>query len=219
LTFEVSYPVPDVVAPPVSTGAGLTFGCLASQYKITPQVVETWSDILRRSPNARLFLKNSTLGSQSHRDFLFQCFERQGIARDRIEMDGPSEHYQFLAAYGRVDIALDTFPYNGGTTTSEAIWQGVPVLTFRGDRWAARQSTSILTEANLEEFIAANREDYIELAVALARASDTPARLTEVRRTMRSRIAQSSVCDTAALARRMEELYRRIFDDWSRLNP
>jgi predicted O-linked N-acetylglucosamine transferase (SPINDLY family) len=214
LTFEVSYPVPDVVDPPVRTAGALTFGCLASQYKITPQVVQTWSEILKRVPGTKLFLKNSTLGRDANREFFFRRFERCGIPRERIEAEGPSEHYQFLAAYGRMDIALDTFPYNGGTTTSEALWQGVPVLTFRGDRWAARQSTSILRAGGLDEFIADNRDGYVKQAVALAQAPDTPSRLTELRRNMRSRLACSSLFDTARLAKHMEELYQRVFTDW-----
>ncbi len=218
LTFEVSYLVPDVVDPPALTLGGITFGCLASQYKITPQVVETWSEILKRSSGARLFLKNSTLGRPANGEFLLRRFEQCGIPRSRIEMEGPAEHIQFLAAYGRIDVALDTFPYNGGTTTSEALWQGVPVLTFRGDRWATRQSTSILSEAGMEEFIAADRNDYIERAVALAHASDTPIRLTEFRRNMRSRLARSPLCDTAALAKNMERLYLQMFEQWWQQN-
>jgi predicted O-linked N-acetylglucosamine transferase (SPINDLY family) len=213
LTFEVLYPVPDVADPPVRTAGSLTFGCLASQYKITPQVVETWSEILKRSPGTKLFLKNSTLGSEANREFLFRRFSQHGVPRERIELEGPDEHYPFLAAYGRIDVALDTFPYNGGTTTSEALWQGVPVLNFRGDRWAARQSASILSAGGLKEFITDDREDYIERAVALAHAPDTLSRLTELRRDMRSRLTQSSLCNTAALARNMEALYLQMFEE------
>jgi predicted O-linked N-acetylglucosamine transferase (SPINDLY family) len=113
-----------------------------------------------------------------------------------------------------MDIALDTFPYNGGTTTSEALWQGVPVLTFRGDRWAARQSTSILRAGGLDEFIADDLGGYVKQAVALAHALDTPNRLTELRRNMRSRLARSSLCDTTGLAKHMESLYQRVFTAW-----
>jgi tetratricopeptide (TPR) repeat protein len=214
LTFKVSYPVPEAIDPPALTTGGFTFGCLASQYKITPQVVETWSEILKRSPGARLFLKNSTLGRQANGEFLFRRFEQHGVPRERIDMEGPAEHFDFLAAYGRIDVALDTFPYTGGTTTSEALWQGVPVLTFCGDRWAARQSTSILRAGGLDEFIADNRDGYVKQAVALAQAPDTPSRLTELRRNMRSRLACSSLFDTAGLAKHMEELYQRVFTDW-----
>lgn len=214
LTFEVLYPVPEVSDPPSQSAESLTFGCLASQYKITPQVVQTWSEILGLAPGTKLFLKNAALGRAANRDFLLQRFERCGISRDRIATEGPSDHMEFLAAYGRVDVALDTFPYNGGTTTSEALWQGVPVLTFRGDRWAARQSTSILSAAGLSAFIADSRKDYIRRAVAMAHAPETPQRLAELRRRMRSRLAASPLCDAAALARHMEAIYARMFDAW-----
>jgi len=218
LTFEVSYPVPDVVPAPALNQPGLTFGCFASQYKITPQVIEAWAAILNRSPNAMLLLKNSTLGSPANREFLYRRFERHGIGRPQVQMEGPSEHLDFLAAYGKIDIALDTFPYNGGTTTSEALWQGVPVLTYRGDRWAARQSTSILAEAGLQEFVAADRHQYVEYAASLAQRPNTPSYLSELRRSMRSRLAKNPLCDARSLAQDMEGLYRQIFDRWWRQN-
>jgi protein O-GlcNAc transferase len=210
LTFEVLYTVPDVVDPPVLSAGTLTFGSLASQYKITPPVIEAWSRILRRSSGTRLLLKNSTLGSEANRKFLARRFEECGVPRHRITMERPAEHFAYLAAYGRVDVALDTFPYNGGTTTSEAIWQGVPVLAFRGDRWAARQSSSILRAAGLHEFVAKNVDDYVERAVALAESPDRARRLAELRRGLRSRLAGASICDTATFARNMERLYARL---------
>lgn len=125
-------------------------------------------------------------------------------------MEGPAAHFDYLAAYRRMDLALDTFPYNGATTTTEVLWQGVPMLTYRGDRWAARQSTSILRAAGLGEFVAENIEDYVEHAVALAQAPDAVQRLAALRRGIRSRLARAAVCDTAAFARHVEELYVEI---------
>lgn len=218
LTFEVTYPVPDVAPPPASIQPRFTFGCFASQYKITPRVIATWCEILRRSANAVLLLKNSTLGGTANREFLYRRFAEHGIPRDQVQMEGPSDHNQFLTAYGRVDVALDTFPYNGGTTTSEALWQGVPVLTFRGDRWASRQSASLLAEAGLQNFIALDRDGYVEQAIAIATSLETPTYLADLRRSMRSRLARSSVCNTAVLAQHMEGFYRQIFDDWWKHN-
>ena len=120
---------------------------------------------------------------------------------------GPADHEAFLRTYDEIDIALDPFPYNGGTTTSEAIWQGVPVVTFHGDRWASRTSASILRAAGLERFVAPGIEEYVALAVRLAQA---PAELAEYRRTMRERLLASSACDTALFARHMESLYPQM---------
>jgi protein O-GlcNAc transferase len=210
LTFDVRYAVPDVADPPAIANGYLTFGCLASQYKITPPVVESWSAILARSASSKLFLKNAALEHQANRDHLADRFRRHGIAADRLELSGPAEHAEFLAAYSRIDVALDTFPYNGGTTTSEAMWQGVPVLTFRGDRWASRQSTSLMRTAGLDDFVGRDVSDYIDRAVRLAEDPQSPPRLTDLRRGMRARLTASPLCDTASFARAMEAKYREF---------
>jgi predicted O-linked N-acetylglucosamine transferase (SPINDLY family) len=210
LTFEVLYPVPDVVAPPMLSSGKMTFGCLASQYKITEPVVEAWSQILVSAQDARLFLKNATLDSVANREFLAQRFESRGVERSRILMEGSAGHYDFLSAYGCMDVALDTFPYNGGTTTSEALWQGVPVITFPGDRWAARQSTSINRAAGLGEFVGRDLDDYINLSITLARQPERQVRLTELRHTMRGRLARTPLCDMVNFARNMESLYEGV---------
>jgi len=121
---------------------------------------------------------------------------------------GQADHFDFLRTYDDIDVALDTFPYGGGTTTMEAIWQGVPVVTFHGDRWASRQTASILRAAGLGEFVAADLDGYVALAVALAAQ---PERVTRVRREMRERVRASDACNGERLARDMEALYRRMF--------
>jgi protein O-GlcNAc transferase len=204
LTFEVSYPVPPVSGLPCQASGTICFGCLASQYKITNGVVAVWSEILRREPNSSLVVKNAALASTDTQRFLLDLFERNHISSDRIQLFGPSDHYQFLEAYSKIDIALDTFPYNGGTTTTEAIWQGVPVVTFVGDRWVSRTSASILHAANLDELIGQGIEEYISKAVHLASSWEY---LSDIRRTMRSRLGASPVCDTLGFAKNMEKLY------------
>ncbi len=211
LTFDVTYPVPDLVRPPCLQSGALTFGCLAPQYKITTEVVESWSRILKANPGSRLILKNVVLGKPSARDFVRELFARFDIHADRVDLDGPAEHFTFLERYGDIDIALDTFPYNGGTTTMEALWQGVPVLTFIGDRWASRISTSLLVEAGLSEFVAADQEGYIALAGALAGDPETPARLESLRRTMRDRLRAEPVCDVCGFAQNMEREYLKMW--------
>lgn len=210
LTFRVTYAVPDIADPPALTAGYLTFGCLASQYKITPPVVEAWARILRRSPRARLLLKNAALAHHANREHLADRFSYHGVTSDRLVFEGPADHYDFLSAYSRIDVALDTFPYNGGTTTSEALWQGVPVLAFRGDRWASRTSTSILVAGGFDEWVARSADDYVERAVGLANDPMTPERLATERREMRQRLLMSRVCDTPGFARAMEAIYRRL---------
>jgi predicted O-linked N-acetylglucosamine transferase (SPINDLY family) len=137
-------------------------------------------------------------------------FARHGIAAERVLMDGPAEHFAFLAAYERVDVALDSFPYSGGTTTMEALWQGVPVLTFNGDRWASRTSRSLLLAAGLDAWCLADRDAFVARAIELARSPATPAELAALRASLRDRLARSPACDGAALCRGLESLYEDI---------
>jgi protein O-GlcNAc transferase len=207
LTFQVQYPVPDVAPPPFLSHGHLTFGCFASHHKLNPAVLAAWAEILRRAPHSRLVLKNSLLHRPSVHQHLLAAFQSHGIAPDRISCSGRAPHYDFLAAYADVDVALDPFPYNGGTTTMEALWQGVPVLCFDGDRWAARQGVSLLRNAGLPQFAAPNLPAYIDAAVALA---EDPMPLATLRPNLRHHLQQASVCNSAAFARAMEDLYLTI---------
>ncbi len=212
LTFAVNYPVPPVADPPCLTRSGVTFGSFASPYKITNEVVASWSCILQQSPNSALIMKNTHLASPASRQFVHSLFAKHGIGPEQVLLEGPEEYYEFLKAYDRIDIALETFPYNGGTSTTDAIWQGVPVIAFHGDRWASRMASSILRAGGLEEFVARDLEDYISLAVRWGSSSDTPERLAELRRTMRSKLSASSVCDTLRFARDMEHIYKTCWN-------
>jgi protein O-GlcNAc transferase len=199
LTFAVGYPVPDVVAPPCLAKGTITFGCLAPLYKITPDVMAVWRRILAEVPDSTLILKSTALAGEDERQFV-----RDQFPEGRVRLHGPSDHYEFLQAYDEIDIALDTFPYNGGTTTTEAIWQGVPVVTVWGDRWVARNSASILRAGGLEEWVRRDFDDYVACAIELSRA---PTKLAELRATMRERLARSQVCNTPDFARHMERVY------------
>lgn len=210
LTFSVDYPVPPVAEPPCLTGEALTFGSLASQYKITNEVITAWSRILLATPNSKLLLKNKHLASSQTQQFIQALFQTQGIPPERLILEGPADHYEFLRAYDRIDLALDTFPYNGGTTTTEALWQGVPVIAFQGDRWAARTSATILREGGLGDFVADSLESYLALATDWGNEPDRAERLRTLRHGLRSQLTASSVCDTARFARAMEQLYLTV---------
>jgi protein O-GlcNAc transferase len=207
LTFEVGYPVPDVADAPSRGRGAITFGCLAPQYKITGKVIEAWSRILLQVPASTLLLKSRALAAEGVRRFVHEQFAGHGIDPERIRLQGPAAHYRFLETYGEIDLALDTFPYNGGTTTSEALWQGVPVVAFSGDRWLSRTSASILHAAGLGEFVGKTLDDYLAIAV---RGANAPERLAELRRDMRARLRDSAVCDTETFARNMERIYNDI---------
>ncbi|HVM55963.1 MAG TPA: hypothetical protein VMT74_00780 [Gaiellaceae bacterium] len=203
LSFDVAYPVPPVEEAPARRNGYVTFGTFASQYKLTPQVVRAWAAILDGAPRARLLVKNRAMGPEGNRAFLLGCFAAHGVDPARITLEAGAPHYEYLAAYSRVDVALDPYPYNGGTTTSEALWQGVPVLCLEGDRWAARQGASLLRAAGLDELVARDEADYVARAIELGRGFE------DERPTMRERLAASTLMDTGRFARGMESIYRR----------
>lgn len=209
LAFGVAYDVPEVSEPPCIENGYVTFGSLISQYKITEKVIDAWCEILERSPGSRLLIRNAALGKQSNRHFLRSQFVDRGIARERVLLEGPAPHFEFLQTYNRIDIALDAFPYNGGTTTIESLWQGVPVVTFQGDRWVSRTSATILRTAGFAGLVAESPADYVRLASHLGENFE---QLRTMRLGMREKLLKSDACDTVAFARSMEKLYRKIWE-------
>jgi protein O-GlcNAc transferase len=208
LAFEVFHAVPDVAPPPCNSNQGrLTFGALASSYKLNDLTLDIWARILRSAPTSRLLIRARTLAEPSNRDHLRARLAARGVAGERVDLEGGAAHFDFLRSYDRIDVALDTFPYNGGTTTTEALWQGVPVLTYVGDRWAARTSASLMRAASLDVWVASDEEDLVAKASALARDPATSACLAALRAGMRARLAASAACDTAGLCQGLEQLY------------
>ncbi len=210
LTFAVTHDAPPIVDPPCLRHGNVTFGCLAPLYKIGDPVLDAWSTILMAVPSSRLVLGSTSLDSASNRDYLAERFAQRGIEHDRLEMRGRASHFHFVEYYNAIDIALDTFPYNGGTTTMEAIWQGVPVISFAGDRWASRTSASILHETLYSSFVSRDVAGYIRAAIQWGRDARAAERLRELRRTVRSTLTQCPVCDTQRFATAMETVYRKI---------
>ena len=213
LTFQVDHPVPRVTAPPCLESGFVTFGSLVSQYKITPRVFDAWAEILKRCETAHLLLANSALKSRYNREYVVERFVERGVEPEQVVLCEPSDHLSFLKYYDRIDIALDAFPYNGGTTTMEAIWQGVPVLTFDGDRWASRTSQTLLRRTHLADFVASDETSMIELAVDLAHDPTTPPRFSGLRTHMRDKLKLSSACNTKAFAKCVEDCYRSMWTE------
>ena len=202
--FHFFYDAPDVAPMPFLRTGQVTFGGMAPAYKINDGVIASWSRILNGVPGARLLLRNRGMDHASNRlDFLAR-FAAHGIRPERLILEGGADHDTFLRTYDRVDIALDSFPYNGGTSTAEALWQGVPLLTFNGDRWASRTSRTLLMAAGLGEWVAEDREGFEALATRLGR---DPSGLVERRLTQRAKVAASAACDTTALCRALESIY------------
>jgi predicted O-linked N-acetylglucosamine transferase (SPINDLY family) len=197
-------------SPLVANGA-VTFGCFNNRAKISPVAVELWSRVLKRAPNSRLLLKTITLVDDGIRRDLIALFAEQGIDADRLILEGASPMAEYLAAYNRVDIALDPFPFTGGATTAQTLWMGVPVVTLRGDRWVARQGESILNAVGAPELVAGNPDRYVEIAAALAA---DPARLAAYRSDLRRHMEASPFCDGRRFARNLEAAYRTMWRTW-----
>src|SRR5438034_2916458 len=140
--------------------------------------------------------------------------EEQGIAGIRGDFAGKTKHTsEHLAHYHRIDIALDTFPYNGTTTTCDALWMGVPVVAIAGDRHVARVGVSLLTNVGLPEMIGSSIDAYISIAAALAKDVE---RLRTIRQTLREQMRKSPLIDAPSFVRDLEEAYRRMWRAWAR---
>lgn len=210
LCYTPRYTV-DVAPPPALSRGYPTFGCFNNLAKVTPDVVALWAQVLRALPDARICLKAYALDDPEIRDHVARAFVVQGIAAERVRLLGRSSHADYLAAYAEVDVALDPFPYNGGTTTIEALWMGVPVVSLLGDRFSSRMGASHLSTVGLSELIAESPRDYVDKAVALAR--DLPG-LAALRSDLRDRLLQSSLGDRIGFARGVETVYREIWRQW-----
>ena len=158
-------------------------------------------------------LKNHGFDDAATRGRYQEIFIAGGIAADRVALLGWSPSRELLACYNQVDIALDTFPYNGGLTTCEAIWMGVPVVTCPGETFASRHGLTHLSAARFTETIAGSLEQYVELAVALA--TDLP-RLAALRAGLRQRVADSPLCDGKRFAGHFATLLRDVWQQWTR---
>jgi FkbM family methyltransferase len=165
--------------------------------------------VLRGVPGSKLLLKAGPLGDEAGRKRVIEAFGAQKIGPERLVLEGRTAGTRdHLAMYGRVDIALDPFPYNGTTTTCEALWMGVPVVALAGDRHSARVGASLLTAIGMTELLARDVKGYVAAATALAKDR---ARLAETRRTLRARMAGSPLCDARRLAREIERAYRAMW--------
>jgi predicted O-linked N-acetylglucosamine transferase (SPINDLY family) len=206
----ICYGPPDD-APPVEPLPALergrwTFGCFNNPAKFHPGLFDLWAQILRRVPDACLLLKYGGLDQPLLQARICQQFAARGVDPARLIFEGWSEHRQLLARYGQVDLALDTQPYSGGLTTCEALWMGVPVVTFPGRTFASRHATSHLHHAGLSIFVASSPQEYVDLAVSWSQRPDA---LAALRAGLREQVRRSPLCDAATFARDWLELMRR----------
>jgi len=210
-------PPQDVPLPgcsPVGENGFLTFGSFNNLAKINNEVLRLWADVLKMVPGSRLVIKNPGLTDAATRQDYLSRIAAHGIDTARITLKGlSSDTKSHLDEYGNIDIGLDTFPYNGTTTTCEAMWMGVPVLTLAGNVHASRVGSSLLQACNMDHWIAESPQQYIDLAVKYAFNSED---LASERHTLRERMAGSILCDAKRFTGSMEEALLHAWHSWCR---
>jgi predicted O-linked N-acetylglucosamine transferase (SPINDLY family) len=217
LCYRPPMDAPPVASSPCAERGHITFGSFNSFMKVTPVVLDAWARVLSGVPGSRLALKGQVFNDPRFALEVRGEFDKRGIAPERLDLlafaGSTAEH---LAAYSRVDIALDTFPYAGTTTTCEAMWMGVPVVTLRGVIHPGRVGASLLQSVGHPEWIAEDLDAYVALATRLA---GDPAGLAKIRGDLRKRLEFSTLMDEPPFVERFDACLRGLWRDWCAKNP
>ncbi|HVA14597.1 MAG TPA: tetratricopeptide repeat protein [Stellaceae bacterium] len=204
--------MPEVMPLPAAARGAITFGSFNNPLKLSPPAIAAWARILDQVPGSRLVLKSLSFVEPTRKRHFLERFAAQGISAERLVLRDPQPDLtDHLKSYAEIDIALDPFPYNGTTTTCEAMSMGVPMVTLVGDRHASRVGFDLLSQVGLAEFAAPDRDAYVAAAVTLAR--DLP-RLVQLRSELRERMRRSSLCDAPRFARAFEAGLREMWRRW-----
>ncbi len=186
----------------------VTFGCLNNFCKISAPALMTWGELLGRVPGSTLLLHAF---DGSHRQRAGAVLERQGIDPGRLRFVSHMATEEYLRLYEQIDIGLDPFPYGGGTTTCDALWMNVPVISLVGKTGVGRGGLSILSNLGMAELAVGTREEYVQVATGLA--GDLP-RLTRMRGGLREKMERSPLMDGPGFARDVEGAYRQMWKKW-----
>ena len=193
---------------PVASNNAVTFGCLNNFGKVSDAALAAWSELLRAVPGSRLILHAH---EGRHRERVRGLLTRSDVDPERVEFVGFMAPRDYFRLYDRIDLALDPFPYGGGTTTCDALWMGVPVVSRFGATAVSRAGRSILSNAGLPELAVDTTADYVRLAAELANDRD---RVVDLRRGLRDRLWQSPLTNEARFAQGVESAYRTMWHNW-----
>lgn len=209
VAYQPPHNPPPVSSLPLYKSGIVTFGSFNNAVKINDLVIAVWAAILNAVPSSRLLLKSFSFVSTHGRARVINAFASHGVNKDRINLLGwcpdPKDH---LELYAEIDIALDPFPYNGTTTTCEALWMGVPVICLEGERHSARVGATLLTTLGLVDLLAQDKADYVRKAVELAGDSE---QLRALREGMRNRMQNSALLDHVGFTKGLEQVYRNMW--------
>jgi predicted O-linked N-acetylglucosamine transferase (SPINDLY family) len=207
---------PDVIDhPPADDNGHITFGCFNNFAKVTDPVLVLWARLLEKVPSARLLLEIHGIDNPERRAQVEGRLARLGLPLDRMILVPRKPENQYVL-YNHIDIALDPFPCNGGTTSLDTLWMGVPFVTLAGRHFTSRMGVTILTNAGLPELIAQTEEEYVDIAAALAL---DPARLNAIRSGLRGRVQASPLMDAPRFTMHLEQAYRDMWNNWCRNAP
>ena len=199
--------LPPVGNVPSKTKGFVTFGCFGSGGKINDELIAIWARIMNCVPGSRLFLRNHQLTHENNREFMIHRFRRYGISADRLMISGGADRETILRCYADVDISLDTWPYCGGNTVAESLWQGVPVITLKGDRFSSRYGASLLTAAGCGELVADSADEYVTIAAGVAGSLE---RLSHYRNNLRAMMREHGLCDARRFAAKLDAAYMEM---------
>ena len=203
---------PPISGPPCENNSFITFGCFNKPAKISLRCVKLWVQILNEVKNAKLILKFIGFGETDTSKLFRQHFIDAGLHNpDQLYFENQAPHRELMNKYNEIDIALDPTPYTGSTTTLEALWMGVPVITLPGDIFPARHSLTYLKNIGLDELVALDEQDYVQKVVALARDRG---RITEYRQTLRNRMWASPLCERERFSENIAKAFRYMWQDW-----
>lgn len=212
LCYAIPSHAPDLEPGPCEHRDYVTFGSFNNLAKVNPAVLNLWAEVLQAVPQSKLLLKGTSSNDPTAQNIIRNTLEQQGVDRKRVTFaDYRSTPASHLAIYNDVDIALDTSPYNGTTTTCEALWMGVPVITLLGDRHASRVGASLLKTVGFAAGIAESPEEYVTTAKLMA---ENRGILKTARRTLRDTVYNSPLCDNQAHARTLEDAFRATWQIW-----
>lgn len=199
---------PEESPPPAMEKQHITFGCFSRPIRLNDQVIALWARILQAVPGSKILLNARAFLEPETQELMVRRWEQQGIGQDRLEFHVTRDSISTIHAYSRIDVALDPFPQNAGTTNYEALWMGVPVVTLRSRPPSGRITTSLLHHLGLSEWVANDWNAYVRIAADLAR---DPQRLLELRYSLRGRFQASPVRDEIGFARGIESIYREMW--------
>ena len=198
---------------PVLTNKHITFGCSNNISKLNPDIMKSWVEILNSVPGSTIILKFAEAADPEVKNYYYNKFEELGLkgAKERVALLGWLSHAKHVELYNYIDIALDTYPYNGTTTTCQALLMGVPVITLTGKHHASRVGLDILSRLDMQFFSADCPEEYVKKAVALA---SNPEAIAKIRGNMRQRLAASPLCCYKLITNDIENEYRKMWHQW-----